>query len=257
MGWFGPRQRKHKHIKRNLAVAHPHASDAELEETARQIWQNLGGVILEYPHLREIYNERTTITIAPQSKALLDAGTPVAVLSAHLGNWELLAHYFGAVSKSVTIVYGPQGKDMLDKMIQRFRSSSPTNWIPKSDALRQMSASALDGGTVGFLPDVRVESGHMLPLFGIDTPTTITPARIALRLHYPIIPARVIRHPDARFEIEVLAPLVAEDNAKGKLAALSITRQYNEILEGWIRERPGDWHCTKRRWPKEPQQAAA
>jgi lauroyl/myristoyl acyltransferase len=27
--------------------------------------------------------------------------------------------------------------------------------------------------------------------------------------------------------------------------------QFNRLLEHWIAERPGEWLCTKRRWPKE------
>ena len=196
------------------------------------------------------------INLDPAARALLDADRPIAVMAAHLGNWELLAHYFGEKCHHMTVVYGPQGRELIDTLIDRFRRSSTSTWIPKSDALRQMTASELDGSSIGFLPDVRVESGPMLPLFGVQTPTTISPARMALRLGYPIIPARVIRHPGARFTIEILAPLQSAEGSKGKLAAVDLTRQYNEILESWIRERPDQWHCTKRRWPKEHAAAA-
>ena len=58
MGWLGPWQRKHRHIKRNLRIANPAMSAHEIEQLARGVWRNLGSVIFEYPHLQDIYARR-------------------------------------------------------------------------------------------------------------------------------------------------------------------------------------------------------
>ena len=39
--------------------------------------------------------------------------------------------------------------------------------------------------------------------------------------------------------------------AKVQEQALDMTRQLNDLFESWIRKRPQDRLCTKRRWPKE------
>jgi len=48
----------------------------------------------------------------------------------------------------------------------------------------------------------------------------------------------------------MLSPLKAGPPGSGKLAAVDLITQYHKILESWISERPGEWLCTKRRWPK-------
>jgi lauroyl/myristoyl acyltransferase len=32
---------------------------------------------------------------------------------------------------------------------------------------------------------------------------------------------------------------------------LQMTRKVTALFESWIRERPHEWMCTKRRWPKQ------
>jgi len=248
--WLGPRQRKHRHILRNLSIAHPHLDEVGLRRLAREVWRNFGSVLFEFPHLQEIYASRVVLRIAPEVQRLLREGHPFAVMTAHLANWELLAFFLADRCRHMTVVYGPQENDLLNALVQRFRNRSPSTWVPKQDALRRITRDALAGGSVGFLPDVRVDTGTMMPLFDVPAPTTISPARLALRLRYPLVPARVCRIGAARFELQFLAPLNPEPGTVGKLAAVSLTRQYNELLETWIRERPGEWFCTKRRWPK-------
>ena len=36
-----------------------------------------------------------------------------------------------------------------------------------------------------------------------------------------------------------------------------MSRKVNLMFEQWIRERPGDWYCTKRRWAKDAVAPAA
>ncbi|TDI67761.1 MAG: lauroyl acyltransferase, partial [Alphaproteobacteria bacterium] len=35
----------------------------------------------------------------------------------------------------------------------------------------------------------------------------------------------------------------------GEPGVAKITAAINKLLEGWIRERPADWHWLHRRWP--------
>lgn len=249
--YFGPRSRKHKHVLRNLAIVQTSASQDERNETAIGVWGNLGAVLFEYPHLEQIYQHHVTCSIAPEVQALFDKHQPVMLATAHLANWEILGPFMDVMSKGMTAIYGPQDNGLIENMIQRFRArGSRCVWVKKQDALRTITQEFLNGSSLGLLLDVRVDSGVTLPFFDVDAPTTISPARLALRLGYPIVPARVKRLGPARFEIEMLPPLHTQQEGRGKLAALDLTAQYNAILERWILERPAEWLCTKRRWPK-------
>lgn len=252
MGTLGPRLRKHGHVLRNLHQVMPTASPAELHRAARGVWRNLGAVIAEYPHLEQIVDRRIDVIMPDAVRALFDAGRPALFVTGHLGNWEVLASYIGRREPGLVVVYSPNEDPAIERLIQRFRAPGGCEYVTKQDALRRLTPKFLGGRSVGLLPDVRVDSGPSLPLFGRDAPTTISPPRIAARLDYPMVPVRAKRLGAARFELEFRAPLRPHPDHIGKRAAVDLMRQFNGVLEDWISERPDEWLCTKRRWPKRP-----
>lgn len=247
----GPHLRKHHHILRNLTRVMPESTSAELHRAACGVWRNLGSVIGEYPHLNRIVDERITVNMPDAVRALLDSGQPVMILTGHLANWEVLAAYLGRRRPGLVVVYSPHDDPDLERLIQQLRAPGGCEFVTKQEALRKLTPAFLAGRSIGMLPDVRVDSGPSLPLFGADAPTTISPPRIAIRLGYPLVPVRVKRLGPARFELEFHEPLQARAGLKGKHAAVDLMRQFNAITETWIRERPDEWLCTKRRWPKQ------
>jgi KDO2-lipid IV(A) lauroyltransferase len=248
---LGPLLRKHRQVLRNLHQVLPEADPTELRRIARGVWGNLGAVLAEYPHVEHIVDARIRVTVSPAVQALLDARQPMLFLSGHLGNWEVLASYLGRRTGGLVIVYSPDENPAIERMIQRFRTRSGCAYVTKQEALRRLTPKFLLGRSVGMLPDVRVDSGPNLPLFGAGAPTTISPARLAMRLGYPMVPTRVKRLGPARFEIEIEDPLVADPGRIGKRAAADLMCRFNARLEDWIAERPDEWLCTKRRWPKD------
>lgn len=254
LGRLGPWLRKHRHVCRNLQIVLPHATPEEIARTARQVWRNLGAVLFEYPHLQAILATTDAVTMPASVRRLFDAGTPAMFVTAHLANWELLASYVASRSNGLVVVYNPDENPYLDRLIQGLRRASGSEYVTKHEALRRLTPAHLQGRSVGLLLDVRVDSGTPLPLFGRNAPTTLSPFRMAVRLGYPVVPVRAIRRGPARFEIEFFEPLEqpsAPDTPSPKATAMHMAGQFNRHLERWIGERPGEWLCTKRRWPKE------
>jgi len=253
-GWLlshlGPHQRKHRHVVANLQRVMPDADADTVQRTARDVWRNFGSVLFEYPHLDRIARRNVSAAVPPGVQQLFDDRRPVMFLTAHLGNWELLDSCLGRRSQGLIVIYSPRKNAVLERLIQRFRSTNGGEYLTKQQALRQLSNQNLNGRSVGLLPDVRVDTGVPLPLFGAAAPTTVSPPRLAARLGYPLVPVRVKRVGPARFELEFAEPLTADPASTGKQAAVDIMMQFNQLLESWISERPGEWLCTKRRWPR-------
>jgi len=250
LGALGPLSRKHRHVRRNLAFVLPDAPDEDVERVARQVWRNFGSVLAEYPHLRSITAERCDIRVPAEVQALFDQGRPALFVSGHVGNWEIVPSFLATKCRGLLVVYSPDINPFVEASLQRRRQYPGVAFVDKDGALRQMLTAAQEGASLGLLPDLRVDSGTLLPLFDVEAPTTISPARIAQRVGYPLIPLHVERLPDGRFTVDFHPPLVARPGLQGKEAAIDVTRQFYALLEIWISERPGQWLCTKRRWPK-------
>jgi KDO2-lipid IV(A) lauroyltransferase len=184
-------------------------------------------------------------------QVLFDHGRPALFVTGHVGNWEIVTSYIAGRVNGLIVVYSRDENPFIETALQNRRNFPGTTFVDKEDALRQMLAAAQDGVSIGLLPDLRVDSGTMLPLFNVEAPTTISPARIAQRINYPMVPLHVERLPGGRFRVEFHAPLKPAPGLRGKDAAIDLTRQFYRLLEEWISQRPGQWLCTKRRWPKQ------
>ena len=250
-GVLGPLAPKRRQVQRNLTFVLPNATHGEIRRVARGVWRNFGAVLAEYPHVQQIVAERCTIRVPPSVQALFDAGRPAVFVSGHMANWEILPAYLATKCRGLMVVYSPDDNPLIEASLQRFRVIPGVTFVGKDDALRTMLAAPQREVSLGLLPDLRVDTGVMLPLFNVEAPTTISPARIAQRIGYPLIPVHVERLPRGRFKIEFDAPLEPQPGTTGRDAAVSITRQFHALLEDWIGRHPDQWLCTKRRWPKQ------
>jgi KDO2-lipid IV(A) lauroyltransferase len=91
-----------------------------------------------------------------------------------------------------------------------------------------------------------------VPFFGIDKLTTLIPARLALRHGAELVVVRCLRQGPGRFLVDFFPPVLPDDpDAPVLEQAEQMSAKINGYFESWIRERPGDWFCSKRRWAKD------
>jgi lauroyl/myristoyl acyltransferase len=151
---------------------------------------------------------------------------------------------------TISVIYTPEPNPWLHGFFLSLRRAFGGPMVPSAGGARELLHELAAGRSVGAAFDTRVDQGEMVPFFGTPTPTSTLPALLAQR-GYPLVPIRAVRLPNARFRIEVLAPLVpADPDLPRKERILDMTHRLNLIFEDWIREYPGEWICMKRRWFK-------
>ncbi|MEQ8265391.1 lysophospholipid acyltransferase family protein [Pseudohaliea sp.] len=248
--WLGPLTRKQRFVARNLELAYPELGAAARDAIARDVWSNFGAVLAEYPHLGRYAAPGAgalETEVHPATRMLLDAGRPAVFVTAHLANWELPGLALSRLGIPLSVVYAPQSNPHVDAMLQRHRSALGCDFVPKTDSIRTLLAALKAGRSVGLLSDQRTDFGEQLPFFGRPAMTAISPAWLALRQGCPLVPVRAGRRAQGSYRVRVLAPLVGDDASRAGVLALS--RRLNALFESWIRERPGQWLCMRRRWP--------
>lgn len=253
---LGPRLKKHRHVLANLRIAFPDRPERELHTLAIESWANAGRMIAELPHLAALVRSTGDRLRIAGSEGLAErlAGRPGIFLTAHLGNWNLAP--IGPVHLGIpmTVIYRRQTNPRLEALFERARRELPWRHLEVEDAARGMIRELEAGRSVGLLPDQRFEGGELVPFFGRPAPTPVAPARIAVKLGLPFVPGRVIREPGCRFRIEIHPPLEPDPAIRDPRArAFALTLALNRLFECWIRERPSEWLCAKRRWPRAPE----
>ena len=255
---IGPRLPVSARARRNLRLVFPEKSAAETERIVRGMWDNLGRVAAEYPHIGEIAAPESGridwVDSAPvrAMRACGGDGARAGILvSAHLGNWEVMPAAAIRRGLDMTIIVREPNNPFVRPTIERLRAVAGGVRAPKGvpgakaafDALRQ-------GRVLGLLCDQKMNEGIPVPFFGIEAMTPAAPAQLALRLGCPLVPVRIERLGPARFRLSSFESIAPPGGGDRQADAVAVMAAFNDILERWIRDKPEQWLWLHRRWPE-------
>lgn len=251
-GLIGPLLRhKTRLFHDNLRVALPSLDDREREAVVREAWRRAGRIFAEYPQIPRMHADPSRIEIVDAGFNPARDGQCIFVMG-HLGSWEapplLLMARLGL---PFAALYAPPTNPLLERMLVDSRAALGCQLLSREQSVRAMTRALREGRTLGMVVDRRVDGGVPLRFFGHDKPSTLLPAKLALRTGLPLVPLRAERIRDARFRVTLHSPLAAGDaSAPEDEQAQDMMQQIHDLMESWIRDNPPDWFCSKRIWPK-------
>lgn len=247
---LGPRLPSHRTARRNLERAFPEKSAAEIDAILAGMWDNLGRVVAEYPHLDALAENRTELVGREFLQAVLDDGRAGILVGGHLGNWEVPPAISRKLGLELAMVYRAPNNPMVGRMLLDLRGADSATYIPKGpDGARALVRVLSKGGHAALLVDQKLNDGIPVRFFGRDAMTAPAAATLALRLGIPVAPLRIERLGGARFRLTVYPPLDPPGTGDRTADARLLTERITALLESWIRERPEQWLWTHRRWP--------
>jgi KDO2-lipid IV(A) lauroyltransferase len=242
---------------RNLRMAFPEKSDAEIAAILNEMWENLGRVMAEYAHLDEISwlgsNPRITVSGLEHFEAARARRTGIILASAHFANWEIMpiaAREYG-VTGGVIVRHAnnPYVSHWLDAL--RSRKGMPEQISKGPHGIKRMFTLLRKGETILLLADQRASEGIRVPFFGRDAFTTPAPASLALKLGAVIVPVVNRRAGKARFHMEVYPAIEPPNTGDHDRDVHLMTAAITRFIEDRVRERPGEWLWVHKRWVKE------
>lgn len=253
-GWLartvGPRLGVSRVARRNLARAFPDKSAAEIEAIVGEVWDNLGRVVGEIPHVPTLIAERVEVVGLENVHRLRDDGLPGLFVGAHFGNWELAGALAGREGFDLTVVYRAANNPWVEDVYRQCRSQAGSSQIRKgAEGAREILAVLRKGGHLGMLVDQKMNDGIAVRFFGRDAMTAPAAARFALKFRCPLSMLKVERLGGARFRMTFLPPLDLPDSGDIHADTQALTQAVTAQIEDWVRARPGQWLWLHRRWP--------
>jgi len=259
-GWLtrqiGTRLPVNRRALKHLAIAFPDMPEAERRRILAGMWENLGRMIAEYPHLGAIAEPasgRIEVHGAERLEAVRRVGRAFIVISAHMANFELMPIAAYKHGHNMTVISRPVNNPFIQRILLFFRERPTGDWgkIPKGvEGARQAVRLLQQGLNLGVLVDQRVSQGVALPLFGHPARTNLGIARLAIEYGIEVFPAHLERLGGARFRLSIEEPLRRPQLGDRQTEARAMMTEVNGILERWIRHRPEDWLWLHRRWDR-------
>lgn len=254
---FGPFLPAHRIGQANLRAAFPDKDAAWIEATLLEAWENLGRVAGEYVHLGTLahydparpQDSRIRTGSIPLFESLLNDGKPALCFSAHLGNWEIPAVAVSRHGMETAVVYRMPNNKAVAKEITRIRAPLMGKLIrTRAQAALEMSAALSAGLHLGMLVDQHFSRGVDVTFFGRRCKANPSIARLLRRFDCPVVGIHVVRQPDQTFDVIAEGPFDMPRDAEGNVDVEAATQLMISIVEGWIRENPGQWLWFHRRW---------
>lgn len=241
--------------RRNLQLAIPEAA-LQHEQTIKGMWQNMGRVLLEYPHLQRLWASGH-VTIDNAERLQVNQGKPCIFVGIHQANWEVGPLVAARYGWDLATIYRPLNNIFIDPLLRYARGASKQRLYTKSaEGAMAMLRHVRGGGSAAMLIDQRLGDGIAVPFFGQPALSPPMAALMAVKYGATLIPIQVIRHDKTRFRIILhqSPPLPAEGGEAERVAAL--TASLYQMFEVWIRQHPDQWLWMHDRWRPSNKQGA-
>jgi Kdo2-lipid IVA lauroyltransferase/acyltransferase len=239
-------------------VAFPDLAPAARRGLARRAAQHGGVTALEmcrvYARPLDDTLRRLSVEGLEHLKAVMAAHGRALVLTAHLGNWELLAAAHRLAGYPLAIVVRPLDSAWLNAFAHGVRTKTGVELVDKRGALRPVLAALRRGGLVGILLDQNSarHEGVFVPFFGRLACTSKSLALLALRTATPIVPIFIHRQPDGTHRITIGPPLDRPESNGPDTAVVELTGRCTSVIEAAIRRVPEQWLWSHDRWRTRP-----
>ena len=249
--------RRHRNIARdNITKAYGfEINDKRARDMSMSNFIQLTRAALEIPSLFRI-NEKNVDSYAEleNERYLTDElarGKGVLVLTAHLGNWELMSL---AVSCKLGVpiyeLVRPLDYAPMDRIISEIRTRTGNKIVDKdksSGAVRQLLR---ENRLIAILLDQNSSwyEGVYVPFFGRTACTNKGLAMFAMRFDVPVAPVFNYRQKDGRYKIVFEKPVELIKTGDISSDIIENTKLFNDIIEKHVRMAPDNWLWVHRRW---------
>lgn len=248
--------RKHREITlTNLRRAFRNEkNEREISEIAKACYENLGRSFVEFSrllrHNPEYVKKYIIIDGFENYINAKEKGRGVLYLTAHCGNWELMALTQALMGYPLSIVARPIDNPYLNRKVEQIRTRYGNKIIEKRRAMRGILRCLDEKGTIGVLLDQNVtkKEGVFVDFFGESACTNKGMALIASKIGAPVLPAFIHYLGGGRHRIIVGEEIEIERSGDAEKDVISNTSRFTKIIEDHIRKYPEEWLWLHRRW---------
>ncbi|MBI5643295.1 MAG: lysophospholipid acyltransferase family protein [Deltaproteobacteria bacterium] len=232
---------------------------AEIERAGKKLFSNLAVMFFEFLSIPWLNRKKVDGFVEcvglENLKKAASRGKGVILCTAHFGNWELQAVYFGIKGYTIDLVVREADNPVFEEFIYWVRTkSSGNNMIYKRRAMRKLLTRLSEKGLVMILMDQNVtrSEGVFVDFFGTPACTNKGPALLAVASGAPVVPVFMIRT-DKGHRIEIQEEIRLVNTGDKERDSEENTRRCTKVIEDTIRKYPEQWFWVHRRWKTRPE----
>jgi KDO2-lipid IV(A) lauroyltransferase len=244
---------------RHLRAAFGHEKSAtDIRRIARLAFSNFGAfaadAVLAPRIMGNGIDELITVEGLEHLDSLLRNNEGAILLTAHFGNWELLAAWVAKRGYKIKVIAARQSNQWINRLIADTRKGAGYESIERGNGTREILRALANGYSIGVLidEDTKVD-GVFVRFFNQWAHTPVGPVRLALKYGLKIIPIFIHLRSDDTYHVEVKEPLPLVVTGDKRRDLIVNTQMCSDACEAVIREHPEQWLWMMRRWKRQPE----
>jgi Kdo2-lipid IVA lauroyltransferase/acyltransferase len=254
---------------KQIAMCFPEWTTEQRRRVLKGAYQSLATTVIEGGLLLELSRAGPRNELPPvfshegfeNFERARQKGKGTLVVTAHIGNWELIGVVYALLGIKLHIVARDIKNPRLNRLWIDLRQSSGLEQISakrRQGGLKQMLMALKKNETVAIVLDqnMSADKGVFVEFFGKPACTLDLVAVLAKRTGAAVVPAFTFRKPDGTHHAVIHPPLEWEDVGNGESHADVVhnTQRYTRLIEAAVREHPDQWLWLHRRWKVQPNE---
>lgn len=244
----------------NITKAKITENIAEINQIAIESFQNFAITLVEMIALKYMTDDEIKRKIKFEDpQQLIDIykqGRGIIFLSAHYGNWELMA-YSGKLWLDIDmlIIVKLLKNSFTDKFIDKLRTSNGNRTVDMKVSAREILRTLMNKKALALLADQSAQENLdiFVDFFGRKALTYTAPADLALKLNVPLTECFPERQKDGTYIIRQNL-IDFSDLTYSRENVRILTERHVKVLEEQIRRKPGQWSWMHKRWKHSPNE---
>lgn len=243
-------------VRINLTHCMPEMAEADRQQLVRQTLLDTGRSFAESACAWMWKPERTVRLVTEVEGAhllhgALEAGKAVVAITSHLGNWEVLNHWFCSQCSPV-IFYRPPKQPAVDELLRSQRAQLGNRVAPSTrEGIAMIMREVRRGGVVGIPadPEPAVKSGEFVPFFAVSALTSKFVPNLLRGGDAQALFMHCVRLPGGRgFKVivEAAPDALYSSDVTEATACMSAT------IESYVRRWPSQYMWSMKRFKKRP-----
>lgn len=240
----------------NLRKCFPELNEAAHQQLLRQTLMDIGKTLTEsacawiWPAQKSIGLVREVEGLEVLKEALA-SGKGVVGITSHLGNWEVLNHFYCAQCKPV-IFYRPPKLKAVDELLRQQRVQLGNRVAPSTkEGILSVIKEVRKGGAVGIPadPEPSLSSGVFVPFLATEALTSKFVAGMLSDGKACGVFLHALRLPDGsgfKVILEAAPPEMYSTDTNTAVAAMS------QVIERYVRAYPSQYMWSMKRFKKRP-----
>ncbi|MEK6733468.1 MAG: lysophospholipid acyltransferase family protein [Candidatus Omnitrophota bacterium] len=242
----------------NLDIAFKDSkSRIEKRAIAKKVFENLGKNLVEVISIPKLNKNGIKRYVACKNigilQQFLQQGKAVIILSAHFGNWELLAHYLSIMGMPMNVIARRVRQSGLEAFLIRIRKKNGVNILYRDASAKEVVGLLKNKEFAGIMPDQDMDSvsGVFVDFFNRLAWTPSGPAVLNFLTGATIVPCFIVRR-EFGHEVLIEKPIELVKTEDRRKDISENTQRYTKVIEDHIRKFPDHWVWFHDRWKTRP-----